>query len=215
MPKSPAKRKPKLTKAERRAKYTRLARDRQIKERHKQTVCFHCRQRGHAVAQCPQNTIKQQSANSICFKCGSTQHSVWKCPQLVVDNDDKNNDLHLPYATCFVCHETGHLASACPQNPHGVYVRGTGACQICGSKRHLKSDCPKQSQQSKERQDHHHDKYLPKDNFEDLLASNHHQDLTTCAKTDKKDMDTDPSSETNSIFSAQRGRPKKRRTVNF
>ena len=46
----------------------------------------------------------------------------------------------LPYATCFICNETGHLASKCPQNRNGVYPFG-GGCRKCGSNEHKVNDC--------------------------------------------------------------------------
>ena len=192
--------KPKLTKAERRAKYTQRARDRQLQQRHAQTVCYHCRKRGHAVAHCPQNA----ASKSICFKCGSTQHGLWKCPQLLSSKSDSTD--FLPFATCFVCQQKGHLASSCPQNPHGVYVQGTGACQSCGSKQHRKSDCPQKQQQQQETQsavqkdNNDDDKYLPKDSFDDLLPATS-QDVASTKKS--KDAQ------------AKGARPKKRRKVNF
>jgi zinc finger CCHC domain-containing protein 9 len=39
----------------------------------------------------------------LCFKCGSTEHSLATCP--------KGNDrADLPFATCFLCSEIGHIA---------------------------------------------------------------------------------------------------------
>ena len=29
-----------------------------------------------------------------------------------------------PYAKCFICNETGHLASQCRDNPKGLYPNG-------------------------------------------------------------------------------------------
>lgn len=126
--------KPKLTKEERRAKYTQIARDRSSKQRARNAartlVCFQCRKRGHAVSDCP-----ERKEVSCCYKCGSVEHPLAKCPKR---ND---GDESLPFATCFVCKETGHLASQCPQNDKGVYVHG-GACKHCGSKQHKVTDCP-------------------------------------------------------------------------
>ena len=30
-----------------------------------------------------------------------------------------------PFATCFICHEKGHLTNSCPDNPKGLYPHGT------------------------------------------------------------------------------------------
>ncbi|VDL81986.1 unnamed protein product [Nippostrongylus brasiliensis] len=62
--------------------------DRQIS---KQTnrICFHCRQSGHLLSECPNRDADEQAVGNIagghgdgiCFKCGSTEHSVHKCPR--------------------------------------------------------------------------------------------------------------------------------------
>lgn len=46
----------------------------------------------------------------------------------------------LAFASCFICKETGHLASQCQKNEHGIYPRG-GGCRFCGSNKHLARDC--------------------------------------------------------------------------
>lgn len=140
--------KPKLTKEERRLKYTAVARERKQKllERVKArtTTCYHCRQRGHTMATCPLITNKnisgarhkEQVEKRICYKCGSTEHALSNCP-----NRGKDGDTSLPFALCFVCGGKGHLASQCPDNTKGIYVNG-GCCKFCGSTRHLASHCP-------------------------------------------------------------------------
>ena len=129
--------KPKMTKEERRAKYTQIHRDRQRvkdqKRRHSNVTCFQCRQKGHAVADCPMTASKPES---ICYKCGSTEHSLHQCSKR-----NGPSDKDLPFATCFVCKGSGHLSSQCPENEQGLYVNG-GCCKHCGSKQHLGKECP-------------------------------------------------------------------------
>ncbi|CAB9506149.1 Zinc finger, CCHC domain containing [Seminavis robusta] len=133
--------KPKMTKEERRAKYTQLARDRETRRRkklqHANVICYNCRERGHAVADCPNNTGERKKTQStICFKCGSTEHSLSQCPKR-----QNSNSSDLPFCHCFICHQTGHLSSKCPQNEKGIFVNG-GACKKCGSKQHTSKQCP-------------------------------------------------------------------------
>ena len=141
--------KPKMTKAERREKYTRLARERSMQKalrRKGQTLtCFHCRQRGHVAEHCPDaketSSIKNRNkAPKCCYKCGSTEHGLGACPQ-------RNEGPDLPFATCFVCGMQGHLASKCSANEKGIYVKG-GSCKTCGSKQHLSKFCPNKNRKA-------------------------------------------------------------------
>jgi zinc finger CCHC domain-containing protein 9 len=145
--------KPKITKEERRAKYTEIARNRRQKQAgirgnfqggnsngsSKNIVCYQCRQPGHTVADCPskeQGADREQQAGVLCYKCGSTEHALAACPKR---NSGQRDDL--PFASCFLCKGKGHLVSACPQNQKGIYVNG-GSCRYCGSQQHLATECP-------------------------------------------------------------------------
>ncbi|XP_060617706.1 zinc finger CCHC domain-containing protein 9 [Anolis sagrei] len=99
-------------------------------------VCFHCRQPGHGVADCPAVLESQDMGTGICFRCGSTEHEISKCRAKI---DPALGEF--PYAKCFICGEMGHLSRSCPDNPKGLYAQG-GSCRICGSVEHFKKDCP-------------------------------------------------------------------------
>lgn len=153
--------KPKMTKEERRKKYTDIARKRRQKQngtRHgggnKNSVCYNCRQPGHNAADCPEANKETvctivgskdgSSSATLCYKCGSTEHALHNCPKR-----HRGDPTDLPYATCFICGEKGHLASACSQNKHGIYVNG-GSCRFCGSQQHLATNCPEKKKRKKE-----------------------------------------------------------------
>ncbi|KAK4816646.1 hypothetical protein QYF61_019623 [Mycteria americana] len=120
-------------------KKSRRREDRRLKrqERKKNAmVCFHCREPGHGVADCPAVLESQDMGTGICYRCGSTEHDISKCKAKV--------DLAVgafPYAKCFICGEMGHLSRSCPDNPKGLYAEG-GGCRLCGSVEHFRKDCP-------------------------------------------------------------------------
>ncbi|XP_057300651.1 zinc finger CCHC domain-containing protein 9-like [Hydractinia symbiolongicarpus] len=101
--------------------------------RKKMKPCFHCRQPGHQISDCPKR-IEQEEAVGVCFKCGSSEHTVHECTAKVEKGE-------YPFAKCFICKETGHLSSKCPDNPRGLYPEG-GGCKFCGSVEHYRKDCP-------------------------------------------------------------------------
>mmetsp|Transcript_25194 Transcript_25194/g.29156 ORF Transcript_25194/g.29156 Transcript_25194/m.29156 type:complete len:235 (+) Transcript_25194:118-822(+) len=161
--------KPKITKEERRAKYTQLARDRRqkngIKSRNKDVICFQCRKRGHTVSECPKaggvysnnNSVKSQSfTKNCCYKCGGTTHSLKLCKKLTPDEKKlvqrggkiDYSKMELPFAVCFICNEKGHLSGMCTKNKNGIYVKG-GCCRLCGSKDHLVVNCPTKQNEEK------------------------------------------------------------------
>lgn len=146
--------KPKMTKEERRAKYTAIAKKRRDKQKEirgggfhnqrfgrKEIVCFQCRKPGHTVANCPMSAAGNDEAADdkgttevLCYKCGSTKHSLSECTK-------RGSSRELPYAKCFICSEMGHLSSQCSKNKKGIYVNG-GSCRYCDSTEHLATDCP-------------------------------------------------------------------------
>lgn len=100
-------------------------------------VCLKCRKRGHSLRECPENddssTVPSQTtqANTKCYKCGAADHTSKSCTIAAPT---------FKFATCFYCHQTGHLASQCTSNPNGVYPKG-GGCRFCGSVRHFAKEC--------------------------------------------------------------------------
>ena len=153
--------KPKMTKEERKAKYTAIARKRREKQRdqsggfnksrcgNKQIVCFQCRKTGHTVANCPLNNglnngneSVENSTSVLCYRCGSTEHNLAAC------EERKNSSNELPYAKCYICSKMGHLSSQCSENKNGIYVNG-GSCRYCGSTEHLASNCPDKKKKTK------------------------------------------------------------------
>jgi len=160
--------KPKMTKEERRMKYTDIARKRRQKQNgirrgdsRKTFVCYNCRLPGHNAAECPslygdgkenegtictpasKDGMTSSSSTILCYKCGSTEHALHNCPKR-----HRGDWSDLPFATCFICSEKGHLASACPKNKTGIYING-GCCRNCGSQQHLASDCPERKKKGK------------------------------------------------------------------
>eukprot|EP00560_Eucampia_antarctica_P001768 CAMPEP_0197837484 /NCGR_PEP_ID=MMETSP1437-20131217/32277_1 /TAXON_ID=49252 ORGANISM="Eucampia antarctica, Strain CCMP1452" /NCGR_SAMPLE_ID=MMETSP1437 /ASSEMBLY_ACC=CAM_ASM_001096 /LENGTH=136 /DNA_ID=CAMNT_0043444555 /DNA_START=118 /DNA_END=528 /DNA_ORIENTATION=- len=86
-------------------------------------------------------------SSNICYKCGSTEHRLQICPKLTRTEKKSGGKLNysqmdLPYATCYICNQGGHLASQCKQNKNGIYVNG-GCCKECGGVDHLFLNCPK------------------------------------------------------------------------
>ncbi|KAJ8696136.1 hypothetical protein PTI98_006025 [Pleurotus ostreatus] len=113
-----------------------------IADRNSGTICFACRETGHAARDCPttRNAAKGDSGApgavvGICYRCGSSTHTLSRCKERVDPGDP------MPFASCFVCSGKGHLASGCPQNKErGVYPNG-GCCKLCGKTTHLARDC--------------------------------------------------------------------------
>jgi len=152
--------KPKLTKEERREKYTQIARDRRernfSKKRDQNLVCFRCRKRGHSASDCKaaendDGHLADEGGRSgggrMCYKCGSTEHGLDGCPRLRNASRTASkrridySKIDLPFAQCFICNKAGHLASQCENNDgKGIFVDG-GSCRKCGSKLHIAADC--------------------------------------------------------------------------
>ncbi|NXI35838.1 ZCHC9 protein, partial [Galbula dea] len=113
--------------------------DRRLKRKERKKncmVCFHCREPGHGVADCPAVLESQDMGTGICYRCGSTEHDISKCKAKIDPAVGA-----FPYAKCFICGEMGHLSRSCPDNPKGLYAEG-GGCRLCGSVEHFRKDCP-------------------------------------------------------------------------
>jgi zinc finger CCHC domain-containing protein 9 len=186
--------KPKMTKEQRREKYTNIARERRNKsnnkKKHTDTICYACRKRGHTISECPHNKNKGGSSSSssscsnankktfqssICYKCGKSTCSLKTCPLLT--KEEKKGDrlnyhiMDLPFATCFICGEKGHLASQCKLNKNGIYVNGggKGGCKYCGANDHLFIHCPKHGKNKDELEDINDDDEASAGNVDEFL----------------------------------------------
>lgn len=108
--------------------------------------CFVCRQMGHLSQDCPKNPKGDSTVGGkICYRCGRIDHSLKECkkappkqPQKrkregsISDSDNETPEQEfLPYAKCYVCQKSGHLAGTCPENDRGIYPDG-GGCKLCG-----------------------------------------------------------------------------------
>ena len=96
-----------------------------LRERDKQ--CFVCREKGHLSQDCPSKEDPRTS--KTCYRCGGTDHSLKDCKKRLVK--DHSEEL-LPFAKCYVCDQSGHLAGSCPLNEKGLYPDG-GGCKLCGT----------------------------------------------------------------------------------
>jgi zinc finger CCHC domain-containing protein 9 len=108
--------------------------------------CFVCRETGHLSQDCPQNIggeVKTEGGR-ICYRCGRIDHSLKECKKAPMkrkggredsvsesEDEGKQEQEYLPYANCYVCHKSGHLAGSCPKNERGIYPNG-GSCKLCG-----------------------------------------------------------------------------------
>ncbi|ODN98352.1 zinc knuckle family protein [Cryptococcus wingfieldii CBS 7118] len=139
---------------------------RRAEQKNMNVTCFACRSMGHAARDCPnillaattvgapvegqeseapQNEVKSSRrkggkkggdvTTGKCYRCNSTEHGLFQCTEPV----DPTNPT--PFATCYICLASGHLASLCPNNTKGVYVNG-GECKVCKSTAHRAKDCP-------------------------------------------------------------------------
>lgn len=139
---------PKLSKDDRRTKFTSFIALEKDKERALEaanfTTCLGCRKRGHFLKDCPKVNKDSLADNTetFCFNCGLTGHALRHCTK------PKSKDGTLPFASCFICNKKGHISKDCPENPNGLYPKG-GCCHICLQKTHLVRDCPERTEEDK------------------------------------------------------------------
>lgn len=140
---------PKLSKDERKRKFTQELTEEREEQKSKHIQCLGCRKKGHMLRDCPDKDPSSSSASSKavsssghCFNCGSSSHALRDCPE---PNDGKA----LKFAKCFICQGIGHISKACPENANGLYPQG-GCCHICLQKTHLVRDCPERTEEHAE-----------------------------------------------------------------
>lgn len=133
---------PKLTQDDRNARFRKTIEDDREREQANFTTCLNCRKRGHFLKDCPKlkgiqqvEVVQEAKGGVFCYNCGSYGHALRHC---TLERDPGG---YLPYASCFICKQEGHLARSCPNNSHGLYPKG-GCCHICGKIDHLARDCP-------------------------------------------------------------------------
>lgn len=139
---------PKMSKEERRQRFSKDMETEHEKKAANFTICLGCRKRGHFVKDCPNRALataapKAKEGPVLCFNCGSLEHTLKDCPE------QRDPSGHLPYAKCFICRQSGHIARDCPENANGLYPQG-GCCHICLQKTHLARDCPDRTEEDKE-----------------------------------------------------------------
>ena len=139
---------PRLSKDDRRTKFTSSLALEKDKERESEaanfTICLGCRKRGHFLKDCPKVNRNALADNVVdmCFNCGLSGHALRHCMK------PKNKDGSLPFANCFICMKQGHISKDCPENPNGLYPKG-GCCHICLQKTHLVRDCPERTEEDR------------------------------------------------------------------
>ncbi|KIJ39863.1 hypothetical protein M422DRAFT_32468 [Sphaerobolus stellatus SS14] len=114
-----------------------------ISEKQVNATCLACRKKGHLMKNCPEAGSALEATeesvmptSGICYRCGSGRHTLARC------RIPENPDNPLPFASCFVCSQRGHISAKCPKNSaRGIYPNG-GSCKLCQQTDHLAKDCP-------------------------------------------------------------------------
>ena len=145
---------PKLSKDDRKRKYQEQLIDKpREQEAARHLICLNCKKKGHMLKDCPLGVVPTKVDDSkaitsneickpiidikrqICYNCGKYDHALRTCKL------PRNPNGILPFATCFICKQSGHISRDCKENPNGCYPNG-GCCLVCSSKYHFAKDCP-------------------------------------------------------------------------
>ena len=186
---------PKLTKEERKRKYTTDIINEREAKKSKYLECLGCRKKGHMLKDCPEattpTTTEKATLSGHCFNCGSHDHALRNCPH---PYDGKE----LKYAKCFICGDIGHISKMCPENGNGLYPKG-GCCHICLQKTHLVKDCPEKGKDENSKRRDEDEKLGPRigqvvdddvggdyDDFDHLAVNESDDDISDEDKKKKK-----------------------------
>eukprot|EP01116_Phalansterium_solitarium_P004948 TRINITY_DN1618_c0_g3_i1.p1 TRINITY_DN1618_c0_g3~~TRINITY_DN1618_c0_g3_i1.p1 ORF type:complete len:351 (-),score=34.19 TRINITY_DN1618_c0_g3_i1:16-1068(-) len=100
----------------------------------RETVCYNCGVKGHAVGQCPRPP-KHEASDAGCFTCGQRGHMARSCPEIHKQRERARAAAKAAAPPCQQCGLPGHRVQHCPMPLLTV-------CAQCKRKGHFTKDCP-------------------------------------------------------------------------